>query len=131
MDLVICLFDDGVDPGVDLGGVGNLDGSDWFGSVGGGDVGSLCSKNAVVLALKLGARNSQLLFLPLLQVFQSLLLLGLLAEEVVMNMRTACGFACLASKAVVPQWAALFGDLIVRHLADDVGCRSEVTKVDA
>lgn len=107
MDLVICLFDDGLDPGVDLGGVGlggvgNLDGSDWLGLVGGGDVGSLCSKNAVVLALKLGARNSQLLFLPLLQVFQSLLLLGLLAEEVVMNMRTACGLACLASKAVVP-----------------------------
>jgi hypothetical protein len=46
-------------------------------------------------------------------------------------MRTACGLTCLASKAVVPQWAALFGDLIVRHLADDIGCRSELVKADA
>ena len=50
MDLVICLFDDGLDPGVDLGSVGNLDGSDLLGPVGGGGVGS---KNVVVLALKL------------------------------------------------------------------------------
>jgi len=124
-DFGISGLEDRFDSGVGFGGIGALDGSDLLGFVDIGEVWNLCRKHVIVLVLKGSTRSSKLLLLFILCCSAFLLLHGLLAKEIIVDIRTTCGRSCLTMEPVIVELAAQFRDLIIRHLDDDVECFGE------